>query len=491
MAQPTGFPSLNDMITQMGQAEANFPAICQRVNLTQKYGTPQTWQNRDIWAVKISDNVAQEEDEQAFLMVASHHSNEYGTPIVALDAIKRLTEGYATDPQIRSIVDNTEIWIVPCCNPDGYWTSRHNRNPTRTVDLNRNYPWNWASPCNTGVKGSGPGSEPETKTIMALSEDQRFAKVLDYHSSGREVLYAYRQSCPNHQLTNYLRAEAIAISNASSYGGRVRGPSSDGEHYQHQLGRYSNYAFLTEISNTQRPTIASADNEAVRVWPGTIFMLERPIPVWGHVVDATTGQPIQVNVSYVENPFTKGEMNRSEPGFGRYHAWLPQGQHTLRFSHPCYINQDIPVTVTGSSTQVEVQMVPSCAACVSRNGSGVNPTGFDCTTVPVLGTNWLTTIPTTINTQSTHLGLSTGAAQMPVTGGEVLISLAPLAIFQPGLGSHSVAIPNDNTLLGAQIFAQGFRIDNAGPAVTLVLFKRAGRHGGNREPVAIESAAVR
>ncbi len=98
-------------------------------------------------------------------------------------------------------------------------------------------------------------------------------------------------------------------------------------------------------------------HEAARVWPGTLWMLERPIPVWGHVRDATSGDPLSADISYVENPFTQGEKNTSEPRFGRYHAFLPPGEHTLRFSHAGYVTQEIPVTVTGEGTRVEVALV--------------------------------------------------------------------------------------------------------------------------------------
>lgn len=468
LAQPTGYPTYNGMIATMQATAANFPAICQAVNLTTKYGTPRSWQGKDIWAIKISDNVGQEENEPSFLMVGAHHGNEIGTVIVTMDAIAMLSEGYANSADIRAVVDANEIWIVPLVNVDGYPTSRHNRNPSRTVDLNRNYPFNWGSPCNTGTKGSGPGSEPETKTIVALSEDQRFAKVIDFHSSGRETLYAYRQSCPNHRLTSYLRAEAVAVSTASSYGGRVRGPSSDGEHYHHQLGEFSNYAFLTEISNTQSPSIASANAEAVRLRPGHMFMLNRPIPVSGNVTDAVTGAPIEVNISYVENPFTKGERNRSDPLHGRYHAWLPTGNHTLRFAHPCYVSQTIPVTVTAAGIQLDVAMARTCAGCSERNGSGINPTGFDCTSLPILGRSWDTVVPTAGNTISTHLGLSAGAAQTPLFGGEFLLGASPL--FVGGNGSHSIAVPNSGSLLGAVLYAQGFRLDSVRAGASLTMF---------------------
>jgi hypothetical protein len=207
--------------------------------------------------------------------------------------------------------------------------------------------------------------------MIALSEDQCFAKVLDFHSSGRESLHGYRSGCGQHVLGAYLQAEATALSQASGYGGRVRGPSSNGEHYQWQLGIYSNYAFLAEISDTQSPNIASARSDATRVWPGTVWMLQRPIPVWGHVTDATSGAPVEGNISYVENPFTQGETNRSEPSFGRYHAFLPNGQHTLRFSHPCYVTQDVTVTAGGIQIDAALTHIPGF---ITASATVHNPT---------------------------------------------------------------------------------------------------------------------
>lgn len=356
------FLSPDAMVVEMSEAEADFPTIVELVDLTARYGTPPTHGGRRLHAVKISDNVLDEEDEPAFLMVAAHHGNEIGTPVVALDAIDRLTSGYGDDPTITDLVDDYEIWIAPLWNPDGYPATRKNGRPGGTVDVNRNYPFLWDTACSGSTnpgsatyKGPVPGSEPETRTMIAFAQDRRFAKVLDIHSSGREIVFGYL--CSPHHLLDYLEVEAAALSVAAGYGGRSRSPSAEGEHYQWQLGSFANYSFLIEISDTQSPTFQDAEEEAARVWPGTLWMLERPIPVRGHVTDAGTGDPVEADITYVENPFTRGEQNRSEPLFGRFHAFLPTGEHTLRFSHPDYVTEEVPVTVTTEGTTVEVQLV--------------------------------------------------------------------------------------------------------------------------------------
>lgn len=385
-SQIANFPTYADMVTTMTNAANANPGICQLVNVSATYGPSNTQGANSIYAVKISDNVAVSEDEPRFLMVSSHHSNEYGTPIVALYAINEFLSNYGSDPQITALVDSYEIWIAPCWNPDGY---PFNRNNNSGVDLNRNYPFSWASPCNSGLRGPSPGSEIETQTMMAFSEAERFTKVLDYHSSGREVLYGYDQACGPHAFQSWWQAEATALSNASGYGGQTRGPSSDGEHYQHQIGAYSNYAFLTEISNTQSPTRASADSEAALVWPGTIWMLERPIPVQGHVTDAITGLPVEATITYPNTPAAFGEQNRSEPTFGRYHAFLPNGPHTIRFELPGYQTVDINVTVTNASQTIDVQLTPPGLAFSYPNGlpTSADPAGGTTIRVDVAGAN--------------------------------------------------------------------------------------------------------
>jgi hypothetical protein len=69
------------------------------------------------------------------------------------------------------------------------------------VDLNRNFARATAPraparyQCELEVyKGPSASSEAETITMQTWSAAERFAKVLDYHSYGREVLYAYL--CP-------------------------------------------------------------------------------------------------------------------------------------------------------------------------------------------------------------------------------------------------------------------------------------------------------
>ena len=359
-----GYPDYSDIFEKMINTQLDYPSICKVFDLTDTYDAPPTYEDRHIFAMKISDNVEEDEDEPNFLMVSCHHAREIVTPVIALYAIEQLTKEYGNDPDITSAVDDYEIWIVPVWNPDGYeycyyvdnWW-RKNRNPPDGVDLNRNYPFGWSSGCagstdpySETYKGSAPASEAETKTMIAFTNDRHFAKVIDYHSYGREVLYGY--CCHSHPFSSFFHSEAVSLATVAGYGGSTRAPSAEGEHYEWQIFTNGSYANLMETHNEFQPSYASALAEAAQVWPGTLWLLERPISVNGNIVDSITGEPIVTPINIVDVAFSNGEEFINEPRFGRYHLFLPPGTYTLEFSYANYHTQTHEVTVTSTSEEI-------------------------------------------------------------------------------------------------------------------------------------------
>jgi hypothetical protein len=116
-----------------------------------------SYEGRELWAVKISDNVGADEGEPEVLISAGQHAREHLTVEMALYLIGELTSRYATDPRVKGIVDSREIWIIPNVNPDGseydltedqYHAWRKNRQPNPSsefvgTDLNRNWGFKW------------------------------------------------------------------------------------------------------------------------------------------------------------------------------------------------------------------------------------------------------------------------------------------------------------------------------------------------------------
>ncbi len=373
-ALPASYRDLDAIVARMQAIATAYPAIAQLVDITSTYSTPPTVEGRHLYALKISDNVTVDEDEPAMLIVSAHHAREISTPVITLGAAERLTDGYANDARIAAAVNGHEIWIAPVWNPDGYnhvvatdnlW--RKNRRVFSGgvgVDQNRNYSQGWSGPCagSTSVgsetyKGPSAASEAETQTMMTWSRRERFAKVIDYHSYGREVLYAYL--CLAHPFTAWMQQEAAALSLASGYGGSTRLPSADGEHPEWQFAQMGAYAFLIETHTQFQPSYSSAVTEATLVWPGILSVLERRIPISGHVTDARTGAPLAANIELLNVTFSNGEVNASGGAYGGYHIFLPPGTYDIRFSAPGYVPSTTTLTVTPTSaTVLDVPLTP-------------------------------------------------------------------------------------------------------------------------------------
>lgn len=72
-----------------------------------------------------------------------------------------------------------DVWVVPVYNPDGL--ARKTRRNAHGVDLNRNYPYNWADLDGRYESGPGPASEPETKAMMKFLTEIDPDYVLSFH----------------------------------------------------------------------------------------------------------------------------------------------------------------------------------------------------------------------------------------------------------------------------------------------------------------------
>jgi murein tripeptide amidase MpaA len=112
--------------------------------------------------------------------------------------------------RVQAIVNNLDIFVLPCANPDGrvyvqtnqeWW--RKNRNPNVGmkaigVDINRNYDFLWSSgvgssfiPTDDTYKGPSPFSEPETRNIQWLLDSSSADYFMDIHGPSGLLVYTW------------------------------------------------------------------------------------------------------------------------------------------------------------------------------------------------------------------------------------------------------------------------------------------------------------
>ena len=272
----------------MYEIEFQFPEITKIYDIGDAWEKTQGIADRDILAMKISDNVLVDEDEPEVLILALHHAREWVNHEIAIEFIRNITSAYGNNTRLSWLVDNREIWIVPMVNPDGLDYSlefdsawRKNRrlnydNISYGVDLNRNYngsengdalgAWGGAGtsddPTSDIYCGEYAFSEPETQAIRDLAYAHDFQIELDFHSSGDWVMWPWGYSANLTPDDDSL----VAIGNRlAAINGYTAAQSFDmyattGDSLDWLYGGPRVYPFLFETGSVFQP------DRAVEVW---------------------------------------------------------------------------------------------------------------------------------------------------------------------------------------------------------------------------------
>ena len=125
--------------------------------------------------------------KQRMIVAGIHGGYEWNTIALADELITYIH----ANPNI--IPSDVTLYILRNLNPDGDARDHgiDGRVNDHGVDLNRNFPVNWsdtwdrAGCWNSGPStgGTGPGSEPETKTLMSFLQTHKVGALISYHSA--------------------------------------------------------------------------------------------------------------------------------------------------------------------------------------------------------------------------------------------------------------------------------------------------------------------
>lgn len=236
-----GYYTLDEAYAEIDDMAALYPEIISpRMAISED---TLTHEGRKLWWCKISDNPNEDEDEPEVLYTSVHHAREVISIQQQIFFMWYLLENYETNPEIKWIVDHTELYFVPFINPDGYqenvtenpegggmWrkNKRNNGDGTYGVDPNRNYGYFWglnndgSSPWTSDetYRGPGPFSEPEIKNMRDFCNQHDFLITLNYHSYGRYFLAPWgytAETPPDHDLLNFY-GELLTMENGYQYG---------------------------------------------------------------------------------------------------------------------------------------------------------------------------------------------------------------------------------------------------------------------------------
>ncbi len=195
-----GYYTFDEIVGDLDEMVSLFPSL---ITAKQSIGT--SIEGRDIWMVKISDNPNANENEEEILYTGLMHAREPQGMASAMYFMWYLLENYGSDSVVDFLVDNRELYFIPCVNPDGYvynevtnpnggglWRKnrRNNGGGIFGVDINRNFDYQWGfnnsgsspNPSSETYRGTAPASEPETQTVQDFAVNHNFTMAFNYHS---------------------------------------------------------------------------------------------------------------------------------------------------------------------------------------------------------------------------------------------------------------------------------------------------------------------
>lgn len=312
--QPFHYYSYKEMEEFLNEMEEEYPEIMKFYSIGKTYG------GREIYVVKISDNVSIDENEAEVLFMGAHHGNEKLGYQFLLYFIKSMCENYSKNESVAYLINNAEIFVVPMVNPDGVKNNtRKNVEPNncigenifpilKGVNLNRNYdagwnewrPWYFLSTTSTPYgdlilyflgyppeyRGEKPFSERETKAIKNFVESRNITIAIDFHTGAGKIIFypfGYTDKKKPKDLEKFISiAENISSINGYDYaeaGEGVIGMAIDWLYEKHGI-----YALIIELTRNVAPRDAEEVREIIQLnLPVMHYIINRAIEEKGRI----------------------------------------------------------------------------------------------------------------------------------------------------------------------------------------------------------------
>jgi carboxypeptidase T len=214
----SGYHDYAEMSAEVAAVAGAYP------NLVRRFSIGRSYQGRELWAAKVSDNAGSDEAEPEALFTCGQHAREHLSVEMCLYLLDELTSGYGSNSSITTTVNTREVYLVFNVNPDGseydiatgsYRSWRKNRQPnagTSAVgtDLNRNWSYRWGccggssgSPSSSTYRGPSAFSAPETRAVRdfvasrVVGGVQQLRTAIDFHTYSELVLWPYGYTYSN------------------------------------------------------------------------------------------------------------------------------------------------------------------------------------------------------------------------------------------------------------------------------------------------------
>ncbi len=372
----TNYKDPNQVIAKLNAFHTDRPDLATVIDV----GT--SLQGRHIYGVRITGPGS---NKPAVQFNGCHHAREWISVMVPMWIADKFVYTYDSDPNIHSLVNAVEFFIIPVVNVDGYvvvtegrdprWrknTHGANRNGARDaypegVNLNRQYDFNWAfggSPDSLSqqYRGPYPFSESEARAMRDLALRERFLLSISYHSMGEVVYYPWTwggRKAPEDRLLTTIARElggAIRTMKGDSTYKVEYGAGTVGQTYPWLYGRLGTFDFIVETGFgahifPPHEVDGIVENNVKGAW--TIMRRASGPGLTGRVTDSGSGASLEATVWFPGIDTEDVTRRTSDSRFGRYRRLLEPGRYTLIVSRPGYapaLLRNVEVGASGWTT---------------------------------------------------------------------------------------------------------------------------------------------
>lgn len=364
------YPTYSAYRNMMWQYASAHPDICRLDTIG--YSA----QNRLLLALKISDNVNQNEDEPEFLYTSSLHGDELVGFVLTLRLAEYLLTQYGQNTaegiRVTRLVNKLEIWINPLANPDGTYrlggdttvnnATRYNANGR---DLNRNFPDRISDTNNTLTD-----REPETQAMMKFASKRNLSLSANFHGGARVVNYPWDNGAPSGQYSIcpddawfIFTSKAYSVPNPDLMSGGFQNGITNGCQWYAIFGGRQDWIYwwyggkettieLWDVKSPQGSTLPQRWNSNKESF--LAYMEQALRGIGGIVTDSATAQPVKAKI-FIRN--IPNSFVRTDSSAGDYHRLLLPGTYSVIFTASGYFTDTVHNITVADSTETRLNHI--------------------------------------------------------------------------------------------------------------------------------------
>ncbi|MCB2195911.1 MAG: T9SS type A sorting domain-containing protein [Bacteroidetes bacterium] len=344
------YPTYEVYREMMKNFESSYPSLCKLDSIGE------TANGRQLYVLKISDNVSSEEAEPEFFYTSTMHGDEVTGFILMLRLADSLLTTYGSAAQITELVNEVEIYINPNANPDGtyYGGNQTVQDAIRSngvKDINRDFP-------DPRIGANSP-YQPETQAMMDFADAHNFVMSANFHGGVEVMNYPwdtwslssnrhadtdwFEQICTDYVTTartvntNYMSSlYADGVTHGASWY-QIGGGRQDYMNYWHQCREVT-----IEVSTTKLLGVENLNNYWNYNKQSLLNYINECLYGISGIVKNTSNDPLDAMVEIINHDEEDdSSMVFTDPNHGNYHRLIEKGTYNIVASADGYVNDTI------------------------------------------------------------------------------------------------------------------------------------------------------